>query len=167
MIIKKSIWGLNTIDLNQKHFYYYCESYMFSKLCCLTVIDWANMPLCHVASLCALMNCFHNSLWPSDIVSWHRFGSTLAQVMACCLTAPSHFLNQYCLIISHIFSHSPERNFTRNTQDINPWCEFDIYWFKFTAISTRGQWVKSCLRLTWKIVCTTTDKYGYRVYTIQ
>ena len=25
---------------------------------------------------------------------WHRPGSTLAQVMACCLTAPRHYLNQ-------------------------------------------------------------------------
>ena len=37
--------------------------------------------------------CF-NSLWPSDAIRWHRCGSTLAQVMAGCLTAPSHYLNQ-------------------------------------------------------------------------
>ena len=31
-----------------------------------------------------------NSLWPKDAI-WHqRSGSTLVQVMACCLTAPSH-----------------------------------------------------------------------------
>ena len=30
-----------------------------------------------------------NSLWPRDAIRQHRFGSTLAQVMACCLTAPS------------------------------------------------------------------------------
>ena len=32
---------------------------------------------------------------------WHRsvYGSTLAKVMACCLTAPSHYLNQYWLLI--------------------------------------------------------------------
>ena len=34
-----------------------------------------------------------NSLRPSDAIWRHRFGSTLAQVMACCLTAPSHYLN--------------------------------------------------------------------------
>ena len=35
-----------------------------------------------------------NSLWPIDAI-WHqRNGSTLAPVMACCLTAPSHCLNQ-------------------------------------------------------------------------
>ena len=31
---------------------------------------------------------------PSDVIWWYRYGSTLAQVMACCLTAPSHYLNQ-------------------------------------------------------------------------
>ena len=34
------------------------------------------------------------SVWPSDAIWWHRSGSTLAQVMACCLMAPSHYLNQ-------------------------------------------------------------------------
>ena len=41
-----------------------------------------------------------NSLRPSDAIWWHRTGSTLAQVMACCLTAPSHNLNQCWLIIN-------------------------------------------------------------------
>ena len=31
---------------------------------------------------------------PSDAIWWHRSGSPLAQVMAWCLTAPSHYLNQ-------------------------------------------------------------------------
>ena len=31
-----------------------------------------------------------NSLWPSDAIWRKRPGSTLAQVIACCLTAPSH-----------------------------------------------------------------------------
>ena len=43
-----------------------------------------------------------NSLWPSDTKWRHRYGSTLAQVMACCLTAPSHYLNQCWLIISEV-----------------------------------------------------------------
>ena len=41
-----------------------------------------------------------NSLWPSDAI-WHQTsGSTLAQVMAWCRQAPSHYLNQYWLTIS-------------------------------------------------------------------
>ena len=35
-----------------------------------------------------------------------RSGSTLAQVMACCLTASSHYLKQYWLIISKVQYHS-------------------------------------------------------------
>ena len=35
-----------------------------------------------------------NSLWPSDAIWRHRSWSTLAQVMACCLSAPSHYLNE-------------------------------------------------------------------------
>ena len=46
----------------------------------------------------------NNSLWPSDAVWWCRSGSILAQVMACCLTAPSHYLNQCWLIINKIQS---------------------------------------------------------------
>ena len=35
---------------------------------------------------------YFNSLWPSDTIWKHKSGSTLAQVMACCLMAPSHYL---------------------------------------------------------------------------
>ena len=60
-----------------------------------------------------------NSLWPSDAMWRQRSGSTLAHVMACCLTAPSHYLKQYWpIIISHVLWHSPQGNFTRNAQDI-------------------------------------------------
>ena len=43
-----------------------------------------------------------NSLWPSDAIWRQRSGSTLAQVMACCLTAPSHYLHQCWLIINEV-----------------------------------------------------------------
>ena len=43
-----------------------------------------------------------NSLGPSDAIWWHRSGSTLTQVMACCLTAPSHYLNQCWLITGEV-----------------------------------------------------------------
>ena len=41
-----------------------------------------------------------NSLRPSDAIWQHGAGSTLVHVMACYLTAPSHYLNQCWLIIS-------------------------------------------------------------------
>ena len=43
------------------------------------------------------------SLWPSDVIWRQGSSSTLAQVMACCLTAPSHYLNQCWLRISEVF----------------------------------------------------------------
>ena len=56
-----------------------------------------------------------------------RCGSTLAQVMACCLMAPSHYLNQYWQIISEVMWHSSQSIFTGNVQDIYPWQEFENY----------------------------------------
>ena len=34
-----------------------------------------------------------------DPIWWHRSGSALAQLMACCLTEPRHYLNQCWLVI--------------------------------------------------------------------
>ena len=45
-----------------------------------------------------------NSLWFSDPIRRYRPWSTLAQVMACCLTAPSHYLNQCWLIIINVYT---------------------------------------------------------------
>ena len=55
-----------------------------------------------IADALELRLSFINSLWPSDAI-W-RQGSrlTLVQVMACCLTAPSHYLNQCWLIITKV-----------------------------------------------------------------
>ena len=47
-----------------------------------------------------------NSLWPSDTIWWHITWSTLVQVMACCLSAPSHYLNQCSFISSKVSWHS-------------------------------------------------------------
>ena len=62
-----------------------------------------------------------NSLWPGDTIWWHKSGSTLAQVMACCLMAPSHYLNQSWLIIRKVQWHSFECNFTRDNSAISHW----------------------------------------------
>ena len=62
-----------------------------------------------------------NSLGPSDTIWRQRSGSTLARLMACCLTAPNHYLNQCWLIISKVEWHSSEGKFTRDTSAINHW----------------------------------------------
>ena len=60
-----------------------------------------------------------NSLWPSDAVWRKDLGQHLVQVMACCLTAPSYYLNQCWLIISEVRWHSYQGDFTRDASTIN------------------------------------------------
>ena len=75
-----------------------------------------------------------NSLWPSDAIWWQRSGSTLAQVMAWSLQAPSHYLNQ-CWLISdiHIRAISQEMPLPSITEN---------YISKISFKFPRGQWVK-------------------------
>ena len=82
-----------------------------------------------------------NSLWPSDIIWRQRSGSTLAQVMACCLTASSHYLNQCWLIISKVLWHSSEGIIMRRSEDTNQLNKIENYIFRITFRSPRGQWV--------------------------
>ena len=76
-------------------------------------ITWANVDpdlCCHLASP------GHNELthW-GVVVSWrYRTGSTLTQVAACRLMAPSHHLNQCWLIISLVLWHTQEIWFSYN-----------------------------------------------------
>ena len=81
------------------------------------------------------------SLRPSDAIWRHRFGSTLAQVMACCLMAPSHYLNQCWLIVSEVQWQSPGSNFTRDTSAMNHKNYIENYLSKLSLKSPRGQWV--------------------------
>ena len=60
-----------------------------------------------------------NSLLPSDAIWQHRSGSILGQVMACSLTAPSHYLNWSWLIISKVLCHSSKGNSTENAHVSN------------------------------------------------
>ena len=83
-----------------------------------------------------------NSLRPSDTIWRHWSGSTLAQVMACCLTTPSHYLNQCWLIISKVQWHSSEGNFVSDTAATIHKKKLDNYLSKIKSKSPRGQWVK-------------------------
>ena len=62
-----------------------------------------------------------DSLWPSDTIWRHKSWSTLAQVMAWYLMAPSHYLNQCWLIISKVQWHPSESNFTTDASAISHW----------------------------------------------
>ena len=63
----------------------------------------------------------------------HRSGSTLAQIMVCCLTALHHYLNQSWLFISKVQWHSCEGNFTRDISGINHinYLENDLFKIQF------------------------------------
>ena len=78
-----------------------------------------------------------NALWPSYDLWRQRSGSTLAQVMACCLTAPSHYLNQCWRIINEVQWHSywemPQPSITKICLKIT--C------LKFHSNFPGGQWV--------------------------
>ena len=57
-----------------------------------------------------------NSLWPSNAIWWHSSGSTLTQIIACWLMAPSHCMHPLSLVISKVHWHSSVGNFTWDTQ---------------------------------------------------
>ena len=78
------------------------------------------------------------------VTSYLRQGSrsTLAQVMACCLTAPSHYLNQCWLIISKVQWHSSEDNFTKDASGTITEISLKNSLSKISFKSPRGQWVK-------------------------
>ena len=65
---------------------------------------WFEMPSCPLWHHCNAIDSWYVfnmaiifSSWLCDTIWQHRSGSTLAQVMACCLIAPSHYLNQFNL----------------------------------------------------------------------
>ena len=90
-------------------------------LMCWLLVLTGQQQLCYWYSLLNffLASAVIKSLWPNDAIWRHRYGSTLAQVMAWCRqAAPSHYLNQYSIFIKGVAWHSLESNFTINTQDI-------------------------------------------------
>ena len=90
-----------------------------------------------IASILFLPQCI-NLLWPSDAMWWHRTGSTLARVMACCLVAPSHYLNQCWLTISKVPCHSSEGIIIRRSEDTITafsWKQITEFLFKVTVVN--------------------------------
>ena len=98
--------------------------------------------------------CAVNSLRPSDTIYRQRTGSTLVQVMACCLMAPSHYLNQCWFIISKVHWYSSEGNFSRDASAINHWDEFEKYLSKIWFETFRGQWAKGTAHRLWPLLLT-------------
>ena len=53
-------------------------------------------------------SCTTNSLWQCDAIWRHGPWLTLVQIMACCLTAPRHYLNHFRLTAGRVQHYSPE-----------------------------------------------------------
>ena len=92
--------------------------------------------------LSLVLNWF-NSLWPSHTIWQHGSGSTLVQVMACCLMTPSHYLNQCWLTMSKVLWHSSEGIIMGRSAHTNQWNKIENYMFRIAFRSHRGQWVDS------------------------
>ena len=82
-------------------------------LCCRTYSYVANEAVSRTSGLHFSVIVY--SLWPCDAIWRPRSGSKLAQVMACCLTEPNHYLNQSWPITNAIAWHSFDRYCTGNT----------------------------------------------------
>ena len=83
-----------------------------------------------------------NSLSPWEAIWRRRSGWTLAQVLACCLTAPSHYLKPCWLITRRVLWYLPKGSSTGNAHESNHNNVFENYTLKIKAMSPRGQWVK-------------------------
>ena len=94
-------------------------------------------------------------MWPCDSIRRHRTGSTLAHVMACCLMAPSHYLNQCWLIISKVQWQSSEGKFTRDTSAINHWNSLENYLPDISLKSPRDQWVNPSAHIAGGVIIIT------------
>ena len=76
--------------------------------------------------------------WPSD-TTWHHWTwSILIQVMACCLMAPSNYLNQCRITISMVMCHPFTGNNTQNAYESNHYIAFQNYILKKITFP-RGQ----------------------------
>ena len=104
-------------------------------LCCVLLWDTEEYSPHHSRLLS-----WHSLLWPCDDIWRHRTWSTMVQVMACCLTATSHYLNLCWLPISDFLWHSPH-------DDVIKWKHFPRNWPFVRGIhrspvnsSHKGQW---------------------------
>ena len=78
---------------------------------------------------------WENSLWPRDAILQHRTRLTLTQVMACCLMALSHYLNQCLFLINEVLGPSTGSNFTDPATVM--YNKLENHTFKISATSPR------------------------------
>ena len=79
-----------------------------------------------------------NAFGAADAIEQQWCGSTLAQVMDCCLTAPTHYLNRCWQNISKAQWHESKGNFTRDASAINHWNLRKKYLFTSSLNGLKG-----------------------------
>ena len=135
-------FGLITFRIYFKH--WWCHMWwVYVSLCLYEFIGTGNCSMLDGTKLLPTLRLKYQFylLWPSGIISQqYRSGSTLAQVMAWCLTAPSQYLNQSWLIICGVEWHSSECNFIGYISAINHWNKFGNKSSKLSSKSLGGQW---------------------------
>ena len=109
--------------------------------------EWIITRSCISFPDCRPFTVVFNSLRHTDAIWRHGFESTFVKVMACCLTAPIHYLNQCWRAINEILWHSLQGNTYTNIQDINPKVVFEIYTVEILAILPRDQRVNDTLKI--------------------
>ena len=80
------------------------------------------------------------SLWPSDAIWPHWYALTLAQVKFCCVPAPSHYLEQFWLIIN-VFCNTDIRavyNIVLSTPCCEGIQECYTHWYIWISCFERG-----------------------------
>ena len=116
-----SFWSSDAIDLGQHWLKCSVEFTweQFHKKCSWTAYPHHRCSKIALFSLPWLVPDAHefNVLWSGDAIR-QRSGSTWAQVMTCCLMAPSHYLNQCWLLISGALWCSLDSNFKASAQVI-------------------------------------------------
>ena len=88
------------------------DSFSAAVIALLYVIPWYIAPHYNGTQLDII---FIFWLWFNDAICHHRSGSILVQVMACCLAAPSHYMNHCWLAICEVLWHSLKGNVYLNT----------------------------------------------------
>ena len=81
----------------------FSTSLFWITLFCFLIYIFTQMVV--LITTCSSIHILVNSWWPSESIWWHKSGSTLAQVMVCCLKAPSHCLN-LCWLVRNVVTHN-------------------------------------------------------------
>ena len=83
-----------------------------------------------------------NSFWTVDCIWWHRSWSIL--VMASCLKAPIHYLNQCWLLICQVLWYLPDSKGDKCPSKYSVDFSIENYFVEIITTSSRGQWVYTC-----------------------